>query len=84
MLLIDRSINEGARAMPPRDEQDYETRRQQIIDGALQVFATKGFERATNKDIALASKIGSPGLIYHARCSNSALHPSNYLPTPMS
>jgi AcrR family transcriptional regulator len=51
--------------MPPRDEQDYETRRQQIIDGALQVFATKGFERATNKDIALASKIGSPGLIYH-------------------
>lgn len=51
--------------MPPRDEQDYETRRQQIIDGALQVFSTKGFERATNKDIAQAAKIGSPGLIYH-------------------
>ncbi|HVG01044.1 MAG TPA: TetR/AcrR family transcriptional regulator [Chloroflexia bacterium] len=51
--------------MPPRDEQDYETRRQQIIDGALQVFSTKGFERATNKDIAHAAKIGSPGLIYH-------------------
>jgi len=26
--------------------------RQQIIDGALQVFASKGFEKATNKDIA--------------------------------
>ncbi len=51
--------------MPPRDEQDYETRRQQIIDGALQVFSTKGFERATNKDIAQAANIGSPGLIYH-------------------
>jgi TetR/AcrR family transcriptional regulator, mexJK operon transcriptional repressor len=46
--------------MPPRDEQDYENRRQQIIDGALHVFADKGFERATK-----AAGIGSPGLIYH-------------------
>jgi AcrR family transcriptional regulator len=51
--------------MPPRDEQDFEGRRQQIIDGALQVFASKGFEKATNKDIAAAAGIGSPGLIYH-------------------
>jgi AcrR family transcriptional regulator len=51
--------------MPSRDEQDFEERRQQIIDGALQVFATKGFEKATNKDIASAAGIGSPGLIYH-------------------
>ena len=51
--------------MPPRDEQDYEDRRQQIIDGALSVFASKGFEKATNKDIARAAHIGSPGLIYH-------------------
>ncbi|HEY9596146.1 MAG TPA: TetR/AcrR family transcriptional regulator [Cyanophyceae cyanobacterium] len=51
--------------MPNRDEQDFESRRQQIIDGALQVFAKKGFEKATNKDIAVASQIGSPGLIYH-------------------
>ncbi|HEY9674925.1 MAG TPA: TetR/AcrR family transcriptional regulator [Waterburya sp.] len=51
--------------MPQRDEQDFESRRQQIIDGALQVFASKGFEKATNKDIAAASNIGSPGLIYH-------------------
>jgi AcrR family transcriptional regulator len=48
-----------------RDEQDFEERRQQIIDGALQVFALQGFEKATNKDIALAAGIGSPGLIYH-------------------
>src|SRR3712207_4670258 len=51
--------------MPPRDEHDYESRRQQIIDGALEVFSTKGFEQATNKDIAQAASIGSPGLIYH-------------------
>jgi AcrR family transcriptional regulator len=51
--------------MPPRDEEDYENKRRQIIDGALQVFAAKGFENATNKDIARAAGIGSPGLIYH-------------------
>jgi AcrR family transcriptional regulator len=51
--------------MPSRDKQDFEGRRQQIIDGALQVFASKGFEKATNKDIAVAAGIGSPGLIYH-------------------
>lgn len=52
--------------MPPqRDEQDFEQRRQQILNGALEVFATKGFEKATNKDIAEAAGIGSPGLIYH-------------------
>ncbi len=52
--------------MPPqRDDQEFESKRQQIIDGALDVFATKGFENATNKDIARASKIGSPALIYH-------------------
>lgn len=51
--------------MAPRDEQDYSQRRQQIIDGALKVFASKGFEQATNKEIAEAAGIGSPGLIYH-------------------
>lgn len=51
--------------MPPRDEQDYAQRRQQIIHGALEAFASKGFEKATNKDIAEAAGIGSPGLIYH-------------------
>lgn len=51
--------------MPPRDEQDFEQRRQQIIDGALEAFAAKGFEGASNKDIAEAAGIGSPGLIYH-------------------
>lgn len=51
--------------MPPRDEQDYEARRQQIMDAALEVFAHKGYEKATNKDIAAAARIKSPGLIYH-------------------
>lgn len=51
--------------MRSRNEQDYEQRRQQILDGALEVFASKGFEKATNKDIATHAGIGSPGLIYH-------------------
>ncbi len=51
--------------MPPRDEQDYEQRRQQIIDGALTAFSTKGFAGASNKVIAAAAQIGSPALIYH-------------------
>jgi len=53
----------GKSRYAPRDEQDFESRRQQI-DGALQVFASKGFEKATNKDIAAASGL-PPGLIYH-------------------
>lgn len=51
--------------MPPRDDNEYERRRRQIIDGALEVFARKGFEKATNRDIAAAAGINSPGLIYH-------------------
>lgn len=65
--------------MPPRDEQDFEDRRQQIIDCALQVFASKGFEKATNKDIAAASGIGSPGLIYDAVDANTANIASGYI-----
>jgi AcrR family transcriptional regulator len=41
-----------------------EDRRDQIIDAAMQVFAQKGFIRATNKDIALEAGI-TPGLIYY-------------------
>ncbi len=51
--------------MPRRRPQEYEARRLQIIEGALQVFSTRGFVQATNKDIAAAAGIGSPGLIYH-------------------
>jgi AcrR family transcriptional regulator len=49
--------------MSLQEAQDFKGRLQQIIDGALHVFAQKGFEKATNKDIAAAG-IGSPGLIY--------------------
>lgn len=51
--------------MPSRDDQEFESKRQQIMLGALDAFAHKGFEKATNKDIAQAAKINSPGLIYH-------------------
>jgi len=39
-------------------------RRDQIIDAAMQVFAQKGFTRATNKDIAREAGI-TPVLIYY-------------------
>jgi AcrR family transcriptional regulator len=51
--------------MSRRRDEGFEKRRQQIIDGALRVFSTKGFVQATNKDIAVAAGIGSAGLIYH-------------------
>ncbi len=41
-----------------------EDRREQIMDAALRVFAQKGFDKATNKDIADEAGI-TPGLIYH-------------------
>jgi AcrR family transcriptional regulator len=40
-------------------------RREQIVRGALKIFAEKGFDAATNKDIARVSGIASTGLIYH-------------------
>lgn len=51
--------------MAQRKQEVFEERRQQILDGALRAFSQKGFEQATNKDIAEAAGIGSPGLIYH-------------------
>jgi AcrR family transcriptional regulator len=51
--------------MTVHDDQERSQRRQQIIDGALQVFAEKGFDKATNQQIAEATGIGSAGLIYH-------------------
>jgi TetR/AcrR family transcriptional repressor of mexJK operon len=63
ILLIDQSINGGA--MAKRNDQEFEERRQQILDGALRAFAEKGFIKTTNRDIAEAAGIGSPGLIYH-------------------
>jgi len=47
-----------------RTPQVVEDRREQIMDAAMRVFARKGFDRATNKDIAQEAGI-TPGLIYH-------------------
>jgi len=40
-------------------------RREQILRGALKAFAEKGFDAVTNKEIAKAAGLASPGLIYH-------------------
>jgi AcrR family transcriptional regulator len=44
----------------PTEEKD---RRQQILDAAQQVFASKGFDGASIKDLAQAAQV-SPGLLY--------------------
>lgn len=49
-------------ARTPKMAQD---KREQIIDGALRVFAEKGFVRATNREIARESGNITPGLIYY-------------------
>lgn len=41
-----------------------EGRREQIVQAAMEVFARKGFDRATNEDIAHEAGV-TPGLIYH-------------------
>lgn len=40
-------------------------RRQQILEGALKVFSTEGFHKASIKKIARAANIKSSALIYH-------------------
>jgi AcrR family transcriptional regulator len=50
--------------MSKNEEQENADRRQQILEAALKVFSTKGFHKATNKDIAQAAGGISPGLIY--------------------
>ena len=50
--------------MATNDEQERTDRRRQILEAALKVFSTKGFHKATNKDIAEAAGGISPGLIY--------------------
>jgi AcrR family transcriptional regulator len=47
--------------MPTRAQ----ARKTEILDAALQVFSSKGFHEATNRDIAEAAGISSAGLIYH-------------------
>jgi len=58
--LIERSINILARGIMPPEEQ---VKRQHILDAAQQVFAAKGFDGASIKDLAKAAQV-SPGLLY--------------------
>jgi len=56
----------------PRTPRVVEDRREQIIDAAMRAFASKGFGRATNKDVANEAGITS-GLIYYYFESKEAL-----------
>jgi AcrR family transcriptional regulator len=58
-------INQSTEATTTSRAETAERRKGEILDAALRVFADKGFHLATNKDIAEAAGIASPGLIYH-------------------
>jgi TetR/AcrR family transcriptional regulator, mexJK operon transcriptional repressor len=51
--------------MMSNDTPEINERRHQILEAAIQVFSRKGYQKATNKDIADAAGGISPGLIYH-------------------
>jgi AcrR family transcriptional regulator len=59
--------------MRKRNQAAFDERRRQIVDAALAVFSRKGFTQATNKDVAEAAGINSPGLIYHYFASKEEL-----------
>lgn len=56
----------------PIQQQFIDARRNQIIDAAVQVFAEKGFHRATIKDVAKAAGIAD-GTIYNYFANKTAL-----------
>lgn len=57
--MVSQSIMNKRVHLPP-DE-----RREQIVRGAMKIFAEKGFDATTNKEIAKVAGISSTGLIYH-------------------
>jgi AcrR family transcriptional regulator len=65
--LNDRSVNEPSQeaAMArTRRAQQAEDRRQQLLDVALALFAERGFENTSIKDVCAAAGV-APGLVYH-------------------
>ena len=57
---------------PTQRERQAEERRNQLVDVSLRLFAKKGFERTTIKDISEAAGVAQ-GLIYHYFGSKEAL-----------
>ena len=57
---------------PTKRERQAEERRAQLVDTALRLFAEKGFERTTIKDLAEAAGVAQ-GLFYHYFESKEAL-----------
>lgn len=53
-------------------QQQAQRRREELIDAALTVFAAKGVDGASIKDIAAAASV-APGLLYHYFSSKEAL-----------
>lgn len=57
---------------PTRREQQAEQRRNQLLDTALALFAARGYDRTSIKDLARAADVAQ-GLVYHYFDSKEAL-----------
>jgi AcrR family transcriptional regulator len=57
-------VNDKAMRRPTKRERQAEERRNQLIDTALSLFAKKGFENTTIKDLSEAAGVAQ-GLVYH-------------------
>jgi AcrR family transcriptional regulator len=44
---------------------EFRTKQEEIVSAALRVFSLKGFDKATNTEIAAEAGIGSAALLYH-------------------
>ena len=62
-ILNEQTVNKIMK-LPTKRKRRAEERRKQLIDTALGLFAAKGFESTTTKDIAEAAGVAQ-GLIYH-------------------
>ena len=66
------STHAGSEPMPVRRRELAEWRRERILDAALQVFGSKGFDAATTRDLAAGAGVTS-GLLYHYFANKEAL-----------
>ena len=72
-ILNEYSMNEGNVTTPmTKRQQQAEARRRQLLDTALQLFAERGFDRTTIKDICQAAGVAQ-GLVYHYFPSKEAM-----------
>src|SRR6266508_1195417 len=65
MPMIQRTIRATRPTSAPRHEKDDQSTRQRLLEAAGQVFAEKGFDRATGKEICARADANTAAVNYH-------------------